>query len=343
MRISADQLSSHLQGNKLLPIYLICGNEPLQIMEATDKIRLHTRQAGADRTVLTVEKGFDWNQILQESANLGLFSSFRLIELRLANHSPGKQGSEVLTSYSGITENNDILMVSMEKLDKRSQSSRWYKAIDKIGAIIQIRPIEPSKLPDWISRRLKLQDKQIERSAAELIAQKTEGNLLATRQELEKLCLLVTSNRITLENVQECVIDSSRYDVFALIEYALRGNGQRVINMLRGLRQEGIEPISIYGAIMWELRRICSISARISDGAPRDRVFNEYRVWNQRQAAINTVLKRFDNHQLSSLLKEAIQIDKSLKGAVNINPWEQMEKILFRIGGIKLMSYDSRI
>ena len=338
MRIASEQLSTQLKRNGLLPVYLIGGDEPLQAMEAADLIRQHALQAGAERSVMTVEPGFDWNQVLQETANLGLFSTSMLIEIRMRHHSPGKPGSQTLISYCDNPCKDTILVISMDKLDKRMLDSRWCKAIDKAGAIIQIRPVGIAKLPEWITRRFKLKGKRIERDAAELIAERTEGNLLATQQEIEKICLLINKESFTLNDIHEGIINSARYDVFSLIEYALRGNGTRVINMLRGLRQEGVEPISIYGAIMWELRRICTISSRIASGVPRENAYNEQRVWFQRQAVINIVLKRFDNRQLTSLLQEAIQIDKSLKGAAKSNPWQLMERFLFRIGGIRLVS-----
>ena len=89
MRLSNEQLSSNLQRNGLLPIYLIGGDEPLQAMEASDLVRQYAREAGADRSVLIVETGFDWGLLRQENANMGLFSSSTLIELRMAHQTPG--------------------------------------------------------------------------------------------------------------------------------------------------------------------------------------------------------------------------------------------------------------
>ncbi|MEX2352896.1 MAG: hypothetical protein WD709_01820, partial [Gammaproteobacteria bacterium] len=103
-------------------------------------------------------------------------------------------------------------------------------------------------------------------------------------------------------------------------------------------QQEGAEPIGIYGALMWEMRRLCSISARLADGSPKDRVFAEYRIWNQRQKAVNSVLGRFNSRQLDGILAESVLLDKSLKGAVKQNPWEILENYLFRIAGGGLQS-----
>jgi len=338
MRVTIDQLPSYLQRCGLAPVFLLSGDEPMQMLEAADQIRAHARSVGAERSVLIVDKGFDWNYLAAESANLSLFSGRRLIELQMGQQLPGKPGGEALPAYADNPPADTTLFISIGKLDKRTQQGRWFKALDQAGVIIQVWPIEVTRLPDWIVQRARQMGKKIDRNAAELIAQRTEGNLLAAKQELDKLGLLISANDISLEDVQHSVIDSARYDVFALIEQALIGNGPRIAGILRGLRQEGIEPISIYGAIMWELRRICAISAQISGGTPRDKVFAEYRIWNQRQTALNAVLKRFNNRQIGQILSEAAMIDRSIKGAVKRNPWELLENFLFYIGGIKLQS-----
>ena len=336
MRVSFEQLSSHLQRNGLAPVYLLSGDEPLQMLEAADLIRGHARQGGAERTVLSVDKGFGWNQLVQESSSMSLFASKRLLDLRMNDQSPGKDGSEVLSVYAENPAPETSLLISMEKMDKRSEQSRWFKAIDKAGVIIQIWPVEPSRLPDWIIQRLKQRGKRIDKAAASLIAQRTEGNLLAAKQEIDKLCLLSDTDEITMQQAQDSVIDSTRYGVFMLIEYALLGEGVRIASMMRGLRQEGIEPIGLFGAIMWELRRLCAISMQISNGASKDKVYADYRIWNQRQTALNKVLNRVTRRQLDAMLAEAVLIDKSLKGAVKRNPWELMESFLFRFAGINL-------
>ncbi len=339
MRLRPDQLSAHLQKHGLAPVYLVSGDEPLQMLETLDLIRARAREEAAERSILAVEKGFDWNRLAQEGANLSLFSSKRLIELRIGSHMPGKEGAAALVEYAAQTASSEnILLIQMDKLDKRTQQGRWFKALDKAGVIIQIWPVEMARLPGWITQRAGLMGKRIDREAAALIAERTEGNLLAARQELDKLCLLVTENEITLAHVQSGITDSTRHNLFDLMEHALNGNVSRVAGMLRGLRQEGVEPIGLYGAVMWEFRRLCSISAGIAGGMPEARVFAEYRIWEKRQHALRAALRRFSHRQLNSMLAEAVIIDKALKGAVKDNPWELLEKFLFQIAGVRLQS-----
>ena len=228
MRLRPDQLISHLQRSGPAPVYCLSGDDPLQLLEAEDAIRSHAREAGIqERSVLDVNKGFDWNVLARESANLSLFSDRRLIELRLGNHKPGKAGGEALTEYATNINNDNVLLITAAKLDKAAQQTRWYKSLDSAGVTVQIWPIDNHRLPDWIVQRMQRLGKKMDRDAADLIAQRTEGNLLAAKQELEKLCLLIDKDRVSLQDVMESVGDSARYDVFALIEQAYLGKPDR--------------------------------------------------------------------------------------------------------------------
>ena len=97
MRLRPDQLNNHLQKSNLAPIYFVSGDEPLQKLECVDQLRMSARSQGYDeRLVFNVDKSFDWNSINDASANLSLFASRRIIELRMNSPKPGKEGGKVL-------------------------------------------------------------------------------------------------------------------------------------------------------------------------------------------------------------------------------------------------------
>ena len=98
MRIKADQLASNLNSKGLAAIYCISGDEPLQMLESADMIRQFALNNGVEeRTVLNVEKGFDWHSLQQTGASLSLFSSRRLIEEDYARWLGSKQQKGTLT------------------------------------------------------------------------------------------------------------------------------------------------------------------------------------------------------------------------------------------------------
>jgi DNA polymerase-3 subunit delta len=339
MRQKVDQLQAHLQGPDLAPVYCLSGDEPLQMQEAEDAIRQRARELGVEeRVVYHVDRSFDWNRLPLDGASLSLFSSRRLLELRLGAHKPGKAGGDAICAYTENPNPDNVLLITAARLDRQAQQARWFKAVDKAGVIMQLWPVEPTRLPDWIVRRMQAMGRRLDRDAAEFIAQRTEGNLLAARQELEKLCLLLDRDHIRLDDVMHFIVDSSRHDVFALIENAFQGRADRAAAMLRGLRREGTEPMALFGALMWEFRRVVSMAGAIAAGAGRDEVLARYKVWPQRKPAVSAVLRRFDTHRLGRLLTDAAAVDRALKGASREDAWVSLEDFLLHLAGTGVQS-----
>lgn len=338
MRIKAEQLPSFLdKSSGLLPVYYVSGNEPLQLLEAADLIRARARANGyEERTILDAETGFDWGRLLEAGASLSLFSSKRIIELRLGSQKPGREGGAALTEYAAKYSPDNLLLMMSDRIDKKTQQTKWFKALDEFGCWIQVWPVEPAQLPDWIVTRCQRQNKRITREAAALIAQRVEGNLLAAKQEIDKLTLIVEKTNIDSGDVLNMVVDSARFDVFDLIENVFLGNPERIARMLRGLKKEGVEPLNIYGALMWGFRRASSISYEISQGKSREQVFAAYRIRDQHRKGINTLMKRFTPGRLAALLVEAVVIDKALKGAITADGWQLLENFMFTLAGHRL-------
>ena len=335
MRLRSDQLERHLTQADLSPIYFVSGDEPLQKLECIDQIRTAARSQGYDeRNVFNVDKGFDWDAINQAGSNLSLFASRRIIELRMNSPKPGKEGGKVLTEYTETMSEDNLLIISTDKLDKSAQNTKWVKAIEKAGVLIQVWPVNPGQLPGWIQNRMQIKNKQLSLDAARLIAQRVEGNLLAAKQEIEKLALLIDGDKIDTEDVIHAVADSSRYDVFDMIDSAYLGDIDRTLLILQGLRKEGAEPLALFGALMWEFRRTCSMAQQHESGQNIESIFTAYRIWDQKKRVLNALLKRHKSKTLQQLLIYCASIDKTLKSSRKDQAWDQLLNLLMAIAGI---------
>ena len=73
------------------------------------------------------------------------------------------------------------------KLDMNQQKSKWFKALDKKGAIIQYWEVQNEHLVGWIINQMTQLGLKTNNEVAEAIAYCTEGNLLASMQEIQKL------------------------------------------------------------------------------------------------------------------------------------------------------------
>lgn len=337
MRLRSDQLAAHL-AKPLLPIYLVSGDEPLQLNEATDALRAAARAQGySEREVLQVEAGFDWGALAAAGSNLSLFAERRLIELRMPSGKPGDAGSKALCAYAAAATPDNLLLISCGKLDKQQQKSKWFTALESAGAVIQIWPVEPSALPGWIRQRLQGRGLQPTAEAAQLLAERVEGNLLAAAQEVEKLALLYGGGGLDAEQVRSAVADSARYDVFELADTALAGDGARCARVLEGLRGEGDDPVLILWALVREVRALAQVAAGQAAGTPLETLFQQHKVWDKRKPLYQAALKRHNLRRWRALLRRAARLDRICKGAEPGNPWDELLQFSLLMAGVRIV------
>lgn len=340
MRLRPDQLPAHLERAGLAPVWFVSGDEPMQKLEVGDTLREFARAQGIEeRVVVDAEaRDFKWSALHDATANRSLFASRRLIELRLGARKPSKEGSGVLHELLSRGNGGDVLLMSSARVDSGTRRTKWFAklraAIDQAGVIMEVWPLPASRLPGWIQARVQQSGKHIDHDAAELIAQRVEGNLLAARQEIDALCLLVSEEQITADEVMRSVSDSARFDVFSLTEGACAGDIDRTLRVLHGLQAEGVEPMALFGAVMWDFRRLCRIAARYEEGQELAGLFKRFNIWDrQRQAAVRRALQRHSASALRRLLVGAAHIERRIKSS-HSRPqsiWDDFSLLLVRL------------
>lgn len=337
MKIKPEQLDKHLL-QTLAPIYLVGGDEPLQIQEACDAIRSSARQRGyTEREVKTVERGFAWQEVMQEAGSMSLFGDKKIIELRMPTGKPGDEGGKVLREYAARPAEDTLLMVICGKLDAASLRTKWAQELEKAGVLIQVWPIEAGRLHDWIQARMKTQGLQASRDAVSLLVERVEGNLLAAVQEIEKLLLSHGPGRIDAEAVAEAVSDSARYSIYTLVDTALTGKAEKTSRIINGLRGEGVESILVLWAISREVRSLSSMAAEVRKGVPIESVLTQQRVWERRKPLVREALQRHSLGRWYAFLQHCAKIDRIIKGAEVGKPWDELLQLGLSITGTAVL------
>lgn len=333
MRLRPEQLNAQLQ-KQLLPAYLITGDELLIQQESADALRHQCREQGIlEREVLEVDRSFNWSNLLEAGQSMSLFAERKLIELRLNNSGMDQKSSAVLQQFLEMSDGSNILLMTCGKLDSRSMNAKWVKAIDSIGAVVQIWPVDRRQLGPWIQQRLKANGMSADREAAELLADRVEGNLLAADQEIQKLKILVGEKAINVETVASAVASSARYDIFKLIDAALAGRAAQALHMLDSLLAEGGEEIAMLGALCRELRNLSNCAQQMDQGTPLERALDAARVWDKRKEMYRGALQRLSLRKLQALLVMAAEIDRAQKGQSDANSQLLMRSLVSALGG----------
>lgn len=332
MKLGPDALGAHLKDD-LAPIYVVFGEEPLGIIEAADAIRKSAYVSGyRERIPLYVGSGFDWNLFTQECSTLSLFAQRRLVDLRVLSRKLDTVGSGAILALCEQMPSDLILLVSFARSDRQVRNSKWLQTVEKIGVIIESRPIPHQALPTWIRRRLQRFDLESDGDAVDLIADRCQGNLLAARQAIERLVLLAQKNsRISLELAQRAVGDNARFDVFDLTAAALRGEIAGVARILEGLRQTGVEPTLVLWALAREIRILAQWSWAATHRSPEARP----KVWASRRRLYEQAARRGNLSHWQDLLARAAESDRIIKGRSSGKPWQALRALAFAIAHCK--------
>jgi DNA polymerase-3 subunit delta len=182
--------------------------------------------------------------------------------------------------------------------------------------MVDIWPMERSRLPAWIAGRLARQRQSASPEVLEFLADRVEGNLLAAHQEVSKLALVAGEGPLALEVVQDAVSNVARYDPNDAAEALLAGDVGRYVRVIEGLRGEGEAPPFL----------LFTLSSALFALDRGERVFNR-RV----QAAVEAAARRFAPERVKQALSQAAAIDRAIKGVGSGEPWEEFIKL-----GLKL-------
>jgi DNA polymerase-3 subunit delta len=328
LKLTFDTLRTHLDGEPARA-YLVSGDEGLLVGEAADSIRARAKRAGFDeREVHFIERVADWDAVRAASNNLSLFGSRKLIELRLPSGKPGTGGSKAIVELLHDVSPDNVFLMITGKLERDSQGAAWVKAFESAGAWLPVWPVEVSRLPQWLRARAAQLDLELDDDAVRFIVERTEGNLLAAQQELEKLRLLAPpgakeKSRVSLAAAQAGIGDSARYDVFQLGEAALAGDVPRALRILAGLRSEGVEPTLALWSLSREIHSVWGTTQ--SDGGSRG--------WQKPSAALENAKRRAGKLPYARLAVRTSRADRMIKGQQRGDAWDEMTLMIIEFAG----------
>lgn len=324
MRIDSEDLPRHLSKG-LGSLYVVHGEALLLAIEAADAIRTAAREAGySEREVIIAEQHFKWTELRNSAQSMSLFSSRKVIDLRIPSGKPGVEGAQALQAHCESLDSDTLTLISLPRLDGAAMKSKWFTALEQHGTVVNADEVALAALPAWIAARLRRQEQSADTDTLAFLAQRVEGNLLAAFQEIQKLALLFPQGPLTFEQVKDSVMDVARYDVFKLSEAMLAGDAERYARILDGLRAEGTATVLILWAVAEDIRTLAKVSRAMQQSANLANALRDARVWGIRQKLVERAVRRFTPTFAERALRQAALIDKLIKGLRHGDVWDEL-------------------
>ena len=324
MKIATRQLAQHLKKG-LAPLYAVHGAETLLALEAGDAIRAAARKSGCtEREVFSAEPGADWGKLGASAANLSLFATRKLLEIRIPSGKPGAEGGKALEALCARLPEDTVVLVMLPELEWQGLKTAWFSALADAGTVVEAKSISREELPQWLAERLSAQQQHASIETLEWMADRVEGNLLAAKQEVEKLALLLPAGEITLDSIREAVTDVSRFERDALLEAIHEAEPGRIARAVDSLEAEG-EPLPL---LLWALTEELRLMMQLTAGERPRRFLDP-----DRTQRIQRTARKHDAASFDRQLLRAHRIDRMIKGVETGDAWEEILELSLALAG----------
>ncbi len=328
MKVYPEQLEQNL--TQLSSVYLVSGDEPLQKIEAADKIRRFVKSQGVlERRIL--EESGNKNPLTEQAGTMSLFAESRLLEWQFDKAIKKAQGDAILDFLQAGSD--DILLLVAPKLSNEKRAA-WYKHVEKNGLCVEAWPIPAERLSGWMNNRARQLQVKLDSSAVQALIERCEGNLLAAHQDMQMLSLLADGKTVTSENIKQYVGQNARYSIYELSDAALLGQAERALRMLNSLRAEATYPLPLVNQLTRECQLLASWSEQQEAGASLAEIMQGSRLWPKRQKLLQAAFNRGSKKKWYALLQRLSFIDKSVKGQADGDIWQELAQVICLMGNL---------
>lgn len=294
-------------------VYLLYGTEDFEIEEEIKKL-------SKDIDEMNISK-YDLNNdmlslALEDAKTISLFGDKKLVIVDNANMFTGStsKDSELIEEYlNHINENTTlVLIVHNDKLDTRKKIT---KLIKKVGKVQEFNDeLDTTSLV----RRL-FKDYNIDYKTIQLFIDRVGNNPLIIQSEINKIKIYKDNDKnITEEDILNLTAKLIEIDIFKLIDYIVRKNKEKALELYYEMLKMNEEPIKIVVILANQFRIMYQSKELLKKGYSEKDIANTLKIHPYR---VKLAIQNSRNYTSDILLKNLnalADIDIGIKtGTIN--------------------------
>ncbi|PKG39399.1 DNA polymerase III subunit delta [Psychromonas sp. Urea-02u-13] len=324
MRIYPEQLQQHIK-QQIPNCILIFGDEALLTLEAQDLVKQVAKSQGyLEHFSFSLDGNFEKDEIYSHLQSLSLFSDKKIIGLTLTKTS--KENTAFLREIAPLLNDDILLLLQGPKLNNQQLNGAWFKKLESQGLYVAANAPSAQHFPQWVFKRLKSLGLQANKEVIDFLCVHFEGNLLAAKQEFEKLALLYPKQNLTLHQVEQSITTHNHFSVFQWLDSLLAGDKFRSQRILQQLKAEGLELLILSATLSSEVQKLLKLSYQMQH-TPLPQLLNQHqpKLWTSKQALMTEALSHVTTQQLEQLLMQCAQLEIDVKVENSSDSWLTLE------------------
>jgi DNA polymerase III subunit delta len=286
--VTPAQAIEQAKSGRLLPVYLVAGEERLLRDEVVRELRAAALAGGVaafNEDKFVAGEG-DVENIVSAARTVPMMAPKRFVIVRGAERWDAAEATAAspldrLTEYAAGPVDSTCLVIVGSKIDGRRKLAI---AARKQGYLVACEPLDARSLAAWIVQRFGSKGHTVDRELAELLAALVGPDLSSVDDAIERLSLYVGEGAaVGEEALGACVARVRTADTWALVDAV----GARDLGAALQTLADAYDPrergLPLLGALAWSIRQLARYQAAVESGASGDEaarragVFQPYR------------------------------------------------------------------
>jgi DNA polymerase III subunit delta len=330
--IKYEELIRSLKQGKVLPLYLLYGDEEFLIQESVDLIiSAIVDPASRDFNFNMVYcKGTSGNEIVNLCQTLPFMAERRLVIAREVEALKAADVEELVAYLQSPSPGTCLVMISNQS---RYEKKPVIAAVEASGAVVRFYALLDRDLQGWIESWARKRGLTIHRDAVQYVWQTLGNDLQAVSNELEKTAISLKGRKnVTYDDVKSVVGDFRDYSPFDLADAVCIKDRERALLVLSRLIQEGEQPVGLLGSLSWNFRRLLSAKAMEASGAEFEEIKKKHRVIFHQAAAFRKQMESYTTNELRNAFEVLVTADRTLKSS-GLSGRLVLERMILRLCG----------
>ena len=276
-------------------------------------------------------KESDWKSVRDELLTVSMFGDRRVVLVENAEDFVSENRS-VLEKYVEKPSKKSLLVLDVNSFPK---TTKLFKAVDKLGLLIECTELEGAELTRWIQAAVKERfGKQITRDAAMLLPELAGTHLGLLDQEIDKVAAYAGERpQIDSEDVRKVVGGWKAETTWVMLNAVRDGQLAFALSNLDKLLTAGEPPMKLLGGISFVFRKLAVATELSRQGTPLPAALKQAGVFPRDTAPAENYLRRIGRPNAEQISHWLLETDLNLKGGARTSERLQLEQLFVKLSG----------